>query len=86
MLEKGGHPQWGPRPSSLRHGGSGARRINKGVLALIIAVPLLLGGIRAGFIYDEVRKVRANGLLEPPVNPFLSAEEAKRLPVRKKSH
>ncbi len=37
--------------------------------------------------YDRVatHNYRTNGLLEPPVNPFLSAEEARRLPVKKRA-
>ena len=51
-----------------------------------VALPLALGGIRAGLAYDRVLHSthRVNGLLEPAVNPFLSPEEAKRLPVTKR--
>ena len=73
------------------HGGYGPARPPKqkfspALVALIIALPLALGGIRAGLAYDRVLHSthRVNGLLEPAVNPFLSPEEAKRLPVTKR--
>eukprot|EP00212_Chloropicon_laureae_P005562 CAMPEP_0197494758 /NCGR_PEP_ID=MMETSP1311-20131121/32025_1 /TAXON_ID=464262 /ORGANISM="Genus nov. species nov., Strain RCC856" /LENGTH=137 /DNA_ID=CAMNT_0043040195 /DNA_START=1 /DNA_END=416 /DNA_ORIENTATION=- len=62
--------------------------VQQGGGALIIALPLALGGVRAGMAYDRVaaHNYRTNGLLEPAVNPFLSAEEARRLPVKKRQH
>uniref|UniRef100_A0A7S2YZS1 J domain-containing protein n=1 Tax=Chloropicon laureae TaxID=464258 RepID=A0A7S2YZS1_9CHLO len=85
------------RSSSGERGGFGSGgqpyrharpRFSKGVVALIIALPLALGGVRAGMAYDRVaaHNYRTNGLLEPAVNPFLSAEEARRLPVKKRQH
>ena len=67
--------------------GSHRRGFGKGFVAFIIAVPMVLGGVRAGMIYRRMTEesFRTNGLMEPPQNPFLSAEEARRLPVRKKA-
>ena len=65
-------------------------KFSPALVALIIALPLALGGVRAGLAYDRVSRDvhRPHGLLEPPVNPFLSPAEARRLPVKKreKSH
>ena len=62
------------------------QRFSPALVALIIALPLALGGIRAGLAYDRWlhSSNRLNGLLEPPVNPFLSRAEARRLPVKRK--
>ena len=75
-----------------RYTGSTLRRppnqkFSPALVALIISLPLVLGGIRAGLYYDRFLEntYRVNGLLEPPVNEFLSREEARRLPSNRKS-
>ena len=61
-------------------------KFSPGVIAVIISLPLVLGGIRAGLAYDRVTQTasRPYGLLQPPVNPFLSPAEARALPVKKR--
>jgi len=63
------------------------QKFSPALVALIISLPLVLGGIRAGLYYDRFLEntYRVNGLLEPPVNEFLSREEARRLPSNRKS-
>ncbi|GMH44095.1 hypothetical protein BSKO_12029 [Bryopsis sp. KO-2023] len=71
----GGGYQWGSfhRP-----------RISNRVIGLMISVPLILTGVRIGMSYEKYKEEsgRSDGLLYPPVNPFLRQDEHGTMQVR----